>query len=43
MKIDFAKYDDGLVPVIVQDDITGKVLMLGFMNDEAFNKTKRNW
>ena len=40
MKIDFAKYDDGLVPVIVQDDITGKVLMLGFMNDEAFNKTK---
>lgn len=40
MKIDFAKYDDGLVPVIVQDDNTGKVLMLGFMNEEAFNKTK---
>lgn len=40
MKIDFAKYDDGLVPAIVQDDVTGKVLMLGFMNEEAFNKTK---
>ncbi|HTD94683.1 MAG TPA: phosphoribosyl-AMP cyclohydrolase, partial [Chitinophagaceae bacterium] len=40
MTIDYAKYPDGLVPVIVQDDKTGKVLMLGFMNDEAFTKTK---
>jgi phosphoribosyl-ATP pyrophosphohydrolase/phosphoribosyl-AMP cyclohydrolase len=39
MKIDFAKYSDGLVPAIVQDDTTGKVLMLGFMNEEALNKT----
>ena len=40
MKIDFDKYSDGLVPVIVQDGETGKVLMLGFMNREAFEKTE---
>lgn len=40
MKIDFAKYNDGLVPAIIQDDTTGKVLMLGFMNEEALRKTK---
>ena len=40
MKIDFKKYSDGLVPAIIQDAYTGKVLMLGFMNEEAFNKTK---
>lgn len=40
MNIDFAKYNDGLVPAIIQDDITGKVLMLGFMNEEALEKTK---
>lgn len=39
MKIDFAKYSNGLVPAIIQDATTGKVLMLGFMNEEAFNKT----
>ncbi len=39
MKIDYSKYADGLVPAVVQDDRTGKVLMLGFMNEEAFNKT----
>lgn len=39
MKPDFLKYSDGLVPVIVQDSITQKVLMLGFMNNEAFHKT----
>ncbi len=39
MKIDFKKYSDGLVPAIIQDAYTGKVLMLGFMNEEAFNKT----
>ena len=39
MKIDFKKYSDGLVPAIIQDACTGKVLMLGFMNEEAFNKT----
>ena len=36
---DFSKYADGLVPVIVQDDISSKVLMLGFMDQEALNKT----
>jgi phosphoribosyl-AMP cyclohydrolase / phosphoribosyl-ATP pyrophosphohydrolase len=40
MKIDFEKYADSLVPAIVQDFETGKVLMLGFMNAEAFEKTK---
>jgi len=41
MNIDFKKYDDGLVPAIVQDIDTQKVLMLGFMNDEALQKTMR--
>lgn len=41
MNIDFAKYSDGLVPAIVQDDVTNKVLMLGFMNEEAFDKTHK--
>jgi phosphoribosyl-ATP pyrophosphohydrolase/phosphoribosyl-AMP cyclohydrolase len=39
MKIDFDKYAGGLVPAIVQDDNTNKVLMLGFMNEEAVAKT----
>ena len=39
MKIDFEKYVDGLVPVIVQDANTNVVLMLGFMNAEALQKT----
>lgn len=39
MNIDFSKYPDGLVPAIVQDKTTRKVLMLGFMNEEAFKKT----
>jgi phosphoribosyl-AMP cyclohydrolase / phosphoribosyl-ATP pyrophosphohydrolase len=34
------KYADGLVPAIIQDDITGKVLMLGFMNEAAVAKTQ---
>ncbi|HPG10342.1 MAG TPA: bifunctional phosphoribosyl-AMP cyclohydrolase/phosphoribosyl-ATP diphosphatase HisIE [Chitinophagaceae bacterium] len=37
---DFAKYPDGLVPAIIQDAETNKVLMLGFMNEEAFSKTR---
>ncbi len=40
MNPDFSKYTDGLVPVIVQDAATNKVLMLGFMNEEAFAKTQ---
>ena len=39
MNIDYNKYADGLVPVIVQDASTEKVLMLGFMNNEALDKT----
>ncbi len=41
VKIDFAKYSDGLVPAIIQDYDTHKVLMMGFMNEEALNKTMR--
>ena len=41
MTVDFSKYADGLVPAIIQDDATGKVLMLGFMNEEALQKTMR--
>lgn len=37
--IDFSKYADGLVPAIIQDADTGKVLMLGFMNEAALAKT----
>jgi phosphoribosyl-ATP pyrophosphohydrolase/phosphoribosyl-AMP cyclohydrolase len=40
MKVDFSKYSDGLVPAIIQDNTTGKVLMLGFMNEAALAKTK---
>ncbi|TXJ23744.1 MAG: bifunctional phosphoribosyl-AMP cyclohydrolase/phosphoribosyl-ATP diphosphatase HisIE [Chitinophagaceae bacterium] len=41
MQINFSKYSDGLVPVIVQDSATAKVLMLGFMNEEALEKTRQ--
>ncbi len=40
MNIDFNKNKDGLVPAIIQDATTKNVLMLGYMNEEAFNKTK---
>ena len=39
MKLDYSKYADGLVPAIIQDERTGKVLMLGFMNEAALAKT----
>ncbi|GAA5088122.1 bifunctional phosphoribosyl-AMP cyclohydrolase/phosphoribosyl-ATP diphosphatase HisIE [Chryseobacterium ginsengisoli] len=39
MNINFNK-SDGLVPVIIQDNRTLQVLMLGYMNEEAFEKTK---
>jgi len=39
LKINFNKYSDSLAPAIIQDISTGKVLMLGFMNEEALNKT----
>lgn len=38
MSLDFNKMN-GLIPAIIQDNTTGKVLMLGFMNEEAYNKT----
>ena len=40
MNPDFTKYPDSLVPAIVQDAVSQKVLMLGFMNEEALKKTK---
>ncbi len=40
MDIAFEK-GSGLVPAIVQDDRTGEVLMLGFMNKEALSETRR--
>jgi phosphoribosyl-ATP pyrophosphohydrolase/phosphoribosyl-AMP cyclohydrolase len=40
MKIKFKKYADGLVPAIVQDYTTNKVLMLGFMSEESFKRTE---
>lgn len=42
MEIDFNKNTDGLVPVIVQDARTKNVLMLGYMNEEALQKTLEN-
>jgi phosphoribosyl-AMP cyclohydrolase / phosphoribosyl-ATP pyrophosphohydrolase len=41
MKIDFDK-GNGLVPVVIQDFITMKVLMVGYMNQEAFLKTEKD-
>ncbi len=38
MNIDFNK-GQGLVPVIIQDELTLQVLMLGYMNEEAYKKT----
>jgi len=39
MEIDFSKNNDGLVPAIIQDAQTKNVLMLGYMNAEAYQKT----
>ena len=38
MQLDFAKLD-GLIPAVIQDHATGRVLMVGFMNQEAFART----
>lgn len=40
MKLNFAKYADGLIPAIIQDNTTNKVLMLGFMNEESLTITQ---
>src|SRR5271170_6302906 len=37
-KLDFSKLD-GLVTAVIQDHATGRVLMVGFMNEEAFRRT----
>lgn len=39
MELNFSKYPDGLIPAIIQDADTRMVLMLGFMNQEAFDIT----
>ena len=41
MKLNFSKSLDKLIPAIIQDNTTKKVLMLGYMNDEALNITKK--
>jgi phosphoribosyl-ATP pyrophosphohydrolase/phosphoribosyl-AMP cyclohydrolase len=41
MKIDFNKDKNGLVPVVIQNNNTLQVLMLGYMNEEAFFKTQK--
>jgi phosphoribosyl-AMP cyclohydrolase len=38
--VDFTK-QDGLVPAVIQDDESGEVLMVGFMNEEALAKTRQ--
>lgn len=40
MELDFKK-TDGLLPAVVQDAGSGRVLMVGFMNEEALEKTKQ--
>ena len=37
--MDFSKLD-GLIPAVVQDDESGEVLMVGFMNEEALERTR---
>ncbi|WP_263603090.1 bifunctional phosphoribosyl-AMP cyclohydrolase/phosphoribosyl-ATP diphosphatase HisIE [Chryseobacterium sp. PET-29] len=41
MNINFNKNKDGIVPVVIQDDRTLQVLMLGYMNEEALKKTEK--
>ena len=37
--MDFSKLN-GLIPAVVQDELSGEVLMVGFMNDEAYRQTQ---
>lgn len=37
--MDYSKLD-GLIPAVIQDETTNEVLMVGFMNDEAFARTR---
>lgn len=41
MNLDFSKFN-GLIPAVVQDDASGRVLMVGFMNEEAWAKTRES-
>lgn len=41
MQINFNKLGNGLVPAVIQDNTTNKVLMLGFMNEEAYELTQK--
>ena len=40
MSLNFSKYSDNLIPTIIQDKTSGKVLMLGFSSEEAYEKSK---
>ena len=40
LELDFEK-EGGLIPAIVQDDKNGEILMLGFMNREAYDLTRK--
>lgn len=40
MKPEYSKYQDGLIPAIIQDYKTNKVLMMGFMNEAALAQTE---
>ena len=42
MEINFDKNKDGLVPAIIQDAVTKNVLMLGYMNEEAYKQSKQS-
>ena len=41
MQLDFTKLD-GLVPAVIQDVNDGRVLMVGFMNEESFQRTRQS-
>ncbi|MBL7910290.1 MAG: bifunctional phosphoribosyl-AMP cyclohydrolase/phosphoribosyl-ATP diphosphatase HisIE [Bacteroidia bacterium] len=41
MKPNFSKAADGLIPAIIQDNNSNVILMLGYMNQEAFEKTQK--
>lgn len=41
MKVDFEKYSDGLMPAIVQDAVTLRVLTFGFMDKKALKRTRK--
>ena len=42
LTVNFSKSPDGLVPAVIQDHLTEKVLMLGYMNQEALDQTQRD-